>query len=63
MLASMASRFHEDEEGVGVLEAILLIALALVLLFALYKLGEWAIEKLNRSKDDVEQTGENLGIR
>ncbi len=53
-------RLHEDETGPNTVEWILIIIVALVLLIAIYKFAQFALDKFNEKNDELKNEGEFL---
>jgi hypothetical protein len=58
---TLLRRYHEDQEGLEVVQAILLLILGVIVLIVLYKFVTWVITWLNSSKDTMKQGGEGVG--
>jgi len=53
-LRSLIQRFDEDEDGASVVEAILLIVVAIIVITLLYRVIQWAWGNLNEAKAEME---------
>lgn len=55
-------RLHADEAGVEVVEALLLLVLALIVLTVLYKFVRWAIQWLRQAQQEMQsQSSASVG--
>jgi hypothetical protein len=54
----LARRLHEDDRGLNTVEAILLLIVAIIVLIALWKFVQWALEDVGEKANEMKQESE-----